>query len=111
MKAETEFKLHNIDDVKATLSVTATVAEWRLFLAQCAAHADKTFQWNSSWVGNCYLVQFKHDIDSMLREAESHYESYARKHVDETRQFRAVLDTISPIASADEYREKHGLSK
>lgn len=73
MEHAVRFQLENVDSVKATLSITATVSEWRDFVLQSESQRGMGLE----KLGNCYLVSFGSAVQQMLRAVEKRYKDSA----------------------------------
>lgn len=69
MKGQTHFKLESVENVQATLTITASVAEWRLLIEGAELYKGGSEEWYR-WIANTVLSNFYGEIRSLLQQVE-----------------------------------------
>lgn len=69
MQSTTHFQLDSVEQVKATLTITATIADWRLLMEGSQLYKSGSEEWYR-WTANALLQDFACQIRALLREAE-----------------------------------------
>lgn len=78
MHGKTHFELASVENVAATLTITATVAEWRLLMEGAELYKAGSEEWYR-WAATSVLGSFISEIRAMLKDAEDAHLSCARK--------------------------------